>query len=442
MGIAIIGGGILGVTLAYRLAEAGADVTIYERGQSIGGLASFMLYNETRIDRFYHTILSSDLSMQTLIRESDVADRLHFTETKQAFYDGGRLYSFNTPIELMTYPPLHLIQRIRLALQIVAAQFERDAHKMDQLPVEQWLMRVSGRGVWQKVWKPMLRAKFDSEAVNVPATYIWSRLRRMMSTRRGVTSKEMMCYLEGGYFTLVEAIAHCAESRGVRLHTGVAVEEVVIEAGKVVGLRTAEGVQPYDVVISTLPSPLLAQIIPAAPQSFRDLLTKQEYLGVICPLLILKQRLTPYYVLNITDETIPFTAVVETTNLIDPAHVGDYHLVYLPKYIAPNSPLIDWSDEKIQTEWMQHFTRMFPDFDTSQIEAFIVQRARYVEPLRPIGTTGEIPTIQTPVAGLYMGNTVMVYPELNNGESVTQLAGRVAETIGHGVSAAALPVKK
>ncbi|HLV36701.1 MAG TPA: FAD-dependent oxidoreductase, partial [Spirillospora sp.] len=189
--IAIIGGGILGVTLAYKLSQRDdLDITIYERGSDLGGLAGFITFDGLRLDRFYHTILSSDLSMQNLIQETGVADKLHFTETKQGFYDNGQLYPFNTPIELMTYPPLNVFQRFRLGLQVIYAQFENDWRKMDTISVEDWLVKVSGRGVYEKVWKPLLRAKFDTAFKDVPATYIWSRLKRMMGTRQGVTSKE------------------------------------------------------------------------------------------------------------------------------------------------------------------------------------------------------------------------------------------------------------
>jgi len=131
------------------------------------------------------------------------------------------------------------------------------------------------------------------------------------------------------------------------------------------------------------------------------------------------------YVLNITDESIPFTAVVETTNLIDPKHVKGYHLVYLPKYIAPDNPMAEWSDEHIKTEWMKYFRQMFPNYDEKDIVEFEVQRARYVEPIRPMNTLDDIPTIQTPVKQLYMGNTVMIYPDLGNGEAATRYAEKV-----------------
>lgn len=430
---AVVGAGIGGLTLAYLLAQRGVRVTLFERSESYGGLATSLQYVGARFDRFYHTILSSDLSMQTLIEETGVADKLHFTPTQQGFYDSGRLYPFNTPLDLMLFPPLNLVQRFRLGLQVLTAQLERDVERLDRLPVEQWLRRVSGRGVIEKVWKPLLRAKFDSTLLDdVPATYIWSRLRRMLSTRKGVTSKEMMCYLEGGYFTLLEAMAAKCVEMGVEFRLATAVEEIVLDGGSAAGVRVNGVVEPFDAIISTLPSPVLGDLLPAGPPEFLGQLADQTYLAVLCPMLVLRERLTPYYVLNITDSTVPFTAVVETTNLIDPIHVGGYHLVYLPKYVTSDSPYWNRSGDDLREEWMQHFRRMFPAFDEGQLVEVIVQRARFVEPLRPRGTALPLPSIETPVRGLYMSNSAMVYPELNNGESITRLARRtVEEVLGH-----------
>ncbi|MCB9449950.1 MAG: NAD(P)/FAD-dependent oxidoreductase [Anaerolineaceae bacterium] len=427
--IAIIGGGIMGVALAHKLSQHGFEITIYERGSNLGGLAGYIDYDGIRMDRFYHTILSSDMSMQGLMEAAQVTGKRHFVATKQGFYDKGKLYSFNTPLDFLLFPPLNIFQRFRLGLQVIYAQFESDWHKMDTVPVADWLIKVSGRGVYNKVWKPLLRAKFDTTAADVPATYIWSRLRRMMGTREGVQSTEMMCYLENSYYTLIEGLAQQCSERGVTFHLNTVVQNVVIENGQATGIQTADGIARYDSVISTLPSPTLAGLIPDAPEDFRALLNKQEYLGVLCPMLLLKKQLMPYYVLNITDESIPFTAVVETTNLIDPQYTKGHHIVYLPKYIAPDNKMAQWPDEQVREEWMKHFRRMFPDFDESLITEFWVHRARYVEPIRPMGTLDEIPPVQTPVDRLYMGNTVMIYPELGNGEAVTRYAAKLADQV-------------
>lgn len=427
--VVIVGGGIMGLALAYHLSQRGAAVTVYEQSQILGGLASPLIVGDVRVDRFYHTILSSDLSLKALIEACGAAELLHFTPTKQGFYDKGKVYPFNTPFDFLRFPPLSLFERFRLGLQVIYAQSERDWRKMDCIPVEKWLTRVSGQNVYHKVWKPLLRAKFDSEAVNVPATYIWSRLRRMMGTREGVTSKEMMCYLEGGYYTLIEALAAQCERQGVTFHLKTPIQEILIRDNRVIGVRTPDGDAAADLVISTLPTPIFGRLIPGLPEPYRAELATQQYLGVLCLLLILKERLTPYYVINITDESVPFTAVVETTNLIDPQYVGGHHLVYLPKYLAPGSELATLPDEQVIALWMANFRRMFTDFDERQISQIIVQRERYVEPLRPLGTTHQIPSVKTPIEGLYLSNTTMVYPELNNGESVSRFAAKIAQLV-------------
>jgi len=186
---------------------------------------------------------------------------------------------------------------------------------------------------------------------------------------------------------------------------------------------------PFDAVVATVQTPIFLQLIPGATQDYLDLIEKTDYLGIVCPLLVLDRPLTGFWTLNITDERIPFTGIIETTTYIDPEYVGGHHLVYLPKYTAPGSPLQTMSDDEIKAMWLQHLVTMFPDFDQKWIRYFLVHRERYVEPLHGLNATHLIPQIRTPTKNLYLGTTAQIYPELTNGESVSQHARRVAETI-------------
>ncbi|MEO6682743.1 MAG: FAD-dependent oxidoreductase, partial [Ginsengibacter sp.] len=56
----IVGGGIMGMTLALRLAQEGHQVTIYEAGPELGGLVSSWKMGNVEWDKFYHVILLSD----------------------------------------------------------------------------------------------------------------------------------------------------------------------------------------------------------------------------------------------------------------------------------------------------------------------------------------------------------------------------------------------
>lgn len=432
MRIAIVGGGIMGITLAYYLSKEGVLVDVFEASSTLGGLAGpLTLPDGVEVDRFYHAILSSDAHLHALCKELGIADQLRFQATRTGFYHNGAIYSMNNIIEFLRFPPLGWIDRFRLGLTVLAAQRIQDWRELEGISVEEWLIRLSGKNTYQNIWRPMLAAKFDGDFRNVPATWIWSRLVRVKSTRQGASQKEMAGHLIGGYITLIKAMARRIEANGGRIHLSTPVQEVCVEgdAGlRATGIRLANGLLHFDGVVVTSQVPIFRRLIPSAPHAYHDFLAQTEYLGIICPLLVLDRPLTGYWTLNITDPRIPFTGVIETTTYIDPAYVGGHHLVYLPKYTAPGSPLLRLSDEEIRAMWMEHLRKMFPQFDPAWVRYFLVHRERYVEPLHGLNSAHLIPAVETPVERLFLVTTAQIYPALTNGESVSR----------HGHAAAAI----
>lgn len=435
MKVGIVGGGIMGIALGYFLSQQGTQVEIFEAAPMLGGLAgSIRLEDGTAVDRFYHTILSSDNHLRGLCAAVGIADRLRFRETRMGFYDQGKFFSMNNIVEFLRFPPLGWIDRFRLGLTVVNAQVVRDWRKLEAVGVEDWLVRLSGRHTFDNIWRPMLRAKFDGGFEDTPATYIWSRLVRMKSTREGASQKEEAGYLTGGYSTLIEAMRRRIEAVGGKVHLHQPVEEIVIQGGRAVGLRVNGELRAYDAVTATVQAPILRRMIPDADQEYLDFLSKTDYLGIISALLVLDRPLSGYWTLYITDEAIPFTGVIETTTYIDPADVGGHHLVYLPKYTAPDSEWQKKSDAEIQEIWLRNLEGMFPGFERRWIRHFLIQRERYVEPLHRLNRTADIPPVETPVSGLYLASTAQIYPALTNGESVSrharQAAGMILERQG------------
>jgi protoporphyrinogen oxidase len=430
MTVGIVGVGLMGLSLGYYLSQHGQTVEIFEASPRLGGLAGpITLQDGTQVDRFYHTILSSDRHLQQLCAELNLTAQLRFRETRMGFYHDGDIHSMNNAVEFLRFPPLGWIDRFRLGLTVLYAQVLRDWQQLEGVSVEEWLVRWSGRGTYENIWKPLLKAKFDGSFADAPATYIWSRLVRMKSTRSGANQKEEAGHLIGGYAKLLLSLAKEIEATGGHIHLCSPVHEVSIEDGRASGLRVDGEHRPHNAVVATVPLPELCRLIPNADQEYREILGQTQYLGIVAPLLVLDHPLTGYWTLNITDDRIPFTGVIETTAYTDPKYVGGHHLVYLPKYTAPGSPWQEMSDEEIREAWLGHLGAMFPQFDRTSIRYFLVQRERYVEPLHGLNQTHLIPPVRTPVENLYLATTAQIYPALTNGESVSRHARQCAQVV-------------
>ncbi len=430
MKVGIVGGGVLGITLGYALARAGAQVDVFEAAPALGGLVStFEPLPGVRVDRFYHTVLRSDQHVQDLCAELGLADRLTFRETRTGLYHEGRLYSLNTLADFLLFPPLGWVDRARLGYTALYAQLLRDWHSLEGVPVAEWLERLGGRRTVAIIWRAMLRAKFDGGYDDIPATYIWSRLVRTRSARGGAAQKEGAGYLPGGYLTLLEAMVACISETGGQVRLGSPVEEIVQIAAATEGLRVGGETLPYEAVVAAVPLPALRRLLPDADADYVALLERTDYLDLICPVLVLDRPLTGYWTLNISDERIPFTGIIETTSYIDPAWVGGNHLVYLPKYVARGSRWQSLSDAEIRDEWLGHLQAMFPSFRREWIRAFAVQRASSVEPLHRLNGLDAIPPIATPYDRLFLATTAQIYPALTNVESVTRHALDVSRVV-------------
>jgi protoporphyrinogen oxidase len=422
--VAVIGAGLLGLTAAYRLAQAGMNVTVYERDAQLGGLAGTTPLDGIPIDRFYHVTLPTDERVIELAEELGLGDRFRFRRSGVGFYHQGRLASMSTPSELLRFPGLSAVDRMRLVAFVARCQVGSDYSKLEETPIEDWLVRLCGRRTWEVLWRPLLDSKFDGRYQDLPATYLWARSRRM-SGSRDKSSQEMMGSLDGGYQTLVDALGVAIEQLGGTVLRKTPVKAVVSSAGRAVGTLSTRGYEAHDQVISTLlpvaTEPLLGRDLAAAVGQ-----DGHRYLGIVCLVMRLRRSLSPWYTLNITDRRIPLTGVIETTHVVDPERVGGT-LVYAPKYVNPDSPELERSNEEIKEAYMGHVRTMFPGFSPQDdVLASQVARARVAEPVHTLGGEGRLPDM-FPAPGLAMASSAHVYPEIVNGQAAIGVAERLVE---------------
>jgi len=422
--IGILGGGITGLTAAYYLLRSGADVTIFESRPQLGGLSTYFNFGPFWWDQFYHCILTSDRPLLQLIDDLGLTEELRWTETKVGFFAEGSLYPMSSSVDFLRFPPLSLFQKARLGFGILYATRINDGLKLEGELASDWLKRVFGAKNYSKMWGPLLKCKLGSCREEASAAFIWATIKRLYSTRDNSSKKECLGYVRGGYRTVVNRLIKEIEKMGGKMVVGAPVQRVQSNPDGGVRVQSEKLTQDFDQVIATIPSRPLAQIAPELDGQYVKKLQEVKYLGVVCIVLVLKRQLSPYYVTNLTEEDIPFTGIIEMSNLISGAETAGRHLVYLPKYTAPGDPLFEAPEEQIWANFETHLKRVVPDLQPSDIEKRFLFRERFVQPVPVRHYSSLVPDMLTNVDGLLVANTTQIINSTLNNNEMVKIAQR------------------
>jgi protoporphyrinogen oxidase len=427
---AIVGGGLLGLTLAHRLAQAGKRVTLFEGADNLGGLASAWTLGDVVWDRHYHVTLLSDTVLRSLLEELGLEKEMRWVETRTGFYTGGRLYSMSNTLEFLRFPPLGLFDKLRLGATIFYASRVKDWQRLEKMLVADWLRRWSGRRTFEKIWLPLLRAKLGENYRQTSAAFIWATIARMYAARRTGLKKEMFGYVPGGYARILERFQEALTAEGVMVKLRHAVARVEQMNGSVEIEFENGALASFDQVVLTVPAPVAARVSTGLPVAEKEKLSDVRYQGIICASLLLKKPLADFYVTNITDAFVPFTAVIEMSALVDRQHFGGNALVYLPKYVDPDDEAFSLSDEEIEEQFLQALSRMYPHFERSDVVSFRVSRVRHVFPLPTLDYSKRLPAVSLPHSRIHILNSTHILNGTLNVNETAQLAERsVAELL-------------
>jgi protoporphyrinogen oxidase len=447
--IAIVGSGFLGLTLALRLAESGHQVTVFESAPEIGGLASVWQIGDVNWDRHYHVTLLSDSHTRKIAGELGLENDFEWVETKTGFYTDGRLVSMSNTLEFLKFPPLGFVSKFRLGGTIFYAARVKNWKALEKISVEDWLTRLSGRRTFEKMWKPLLKAKLGEAYRETSAAFIWATIQRMYAARNSGLKKEMFGYVRGGYATVLKRFAEVLREKGVqiRLETKVLTAERAGDAERDLKMTFSENsadsaisaVENFDKVIITAPSNIAAQICPKLTDAEKAKLNNIKYQGIVCASVLTRKSLSPYYVTNITDET-PFTGIIEMSALVDKSEFGGNALIYLPKYVSPTDELFERTDAEIEDKFLSALEKMYPQFTRNDVISFKISRVRNVFPIPTLNYSDNLPEVRTSIDGVYMVNSAQITNGTLNVNETIQLAEKffqenfTAETQRRGVS--------
>jgi protoporphyrinogen oxidase len=429
---AIIGGGILGMTLALRLSQKSQKVVIYESAEKLGGLTSSWQMNGVTWDKFYHVILMSDLNTRKILKEIGLDNELRWVETKTGFYSEGKLYSMSNLIEFFKFPPINLIDKFRLGVTIFAASKIKNWQRLEEIPVADWLTKWSGKRVFEKIWLPLLKAKLGENYKITSAAFIWSTIQRMYAARKSGLKKELFGYVTGGYEKINSRFADHLKELGIDIQYNSKVKSIKQLSNGEMEVEVNNSTHIFDEVISTLASKDSVAIAQGLTNAEVEKHNNIKYLGVICPSILLKKSISPYYVTNITDSWPPFTGIIEMTALINKDEVNGNHLVYLPKYVNPNDELFNKSNDELREIFLGALFKMYPALTQDDLHFWGVSKARLVFALPTIDYSKKVPGVTTSLKNYYIINSAQIINgTLNVNETIQVAESKLREILNN-----------
>ena len=407
--IAIVGCGISGMTLAKRLCEAGFSVKIFEKEPSAGGIARGFKAEgwKDSVELFYHHWFRKDSDLLGLIAELGLGDRVKFRTPKTVMYHKGKFYPFDTIPAALAYPGLgYGIHKIRFGLVGVYLKLTRNWQSLEKVTAKEWMTRYAGEFAYKTMWEPMMIGKFGAEyADQVNMAWLWARI-YSRTTSLGT--------FEGGMQDLFDAFAEQLAAKGVMIRFNTRVLSVSQSSDGKFHIETPDAEDEIfdQVIVTTSPQSMLG-LCGQLPDDYRRQLAALKHLGAVVLCVRLRHSLSPqgYYWYNLPkSEGYPFLALVEHTNFVPKDRYNGETIVYAGDYLPAGHAYFSMSEEELLQKLIPGFKKINPDFSEDWIIGSTKFAADYAQPVPFLNHSQAIPTMETPLQGLYFISMSQIYP--------------------------------
>lgn len=267
--VAVVGGGLAGITAALRCADGGARVTLFEGRPKLGGLTHSFKRGDLDVDNGQHVFLRCCTAYLGLLDRLGMADRVTVQPRLAipiAAPGRPRVWLRRDPLpaplhlgrSLLGYSPLSVAERLRFITAALALRrVDLDAPATDEQSFGAWLAAhgQSRRAVdtmWDLVGIATLNAAADQASLALAAKVFQTGLLTRMSAADIGWSLIPLGELHG------TAAVRALSAAGVEVHTSSRISAVrPAEAGWDVDGRL------FDQVVSAVPPDVAAKVLPS-----------------------------------------------------------------------------------------------------------------------------------------------------------------------------------
>ncbi len=403
--VAIIGAGIGGMSAAYDLIRNQDQVTIYESDKNVGGLAGgFKEKNwDWSVEKFYHHWFLSDRYILDLIKVLGWKDKIVIPHPRTVVYYKGRFFPLDSPLAAITFPGFTFFDMIRFGFVSVYLRYLSNWKSLEKFTAHEWMKRAYGERTYTTHFEPLLIGKFGEHYKDVTMAWFWARF-KARTTR--------LATFEGGFQAFADLFAEKLKSMGVRFQMETMIDQVKQKKGKL-ELTVKGKKELFDQVLVTSSPHQMTRLVPELPDEYLSGLLGLQSMGAVVLVLSLKHQLSKegYYWFNLPKSAgFPFLALVEHTNFLSSEHFGGDHIVYCGDYLDPGHEYFHLTQKQLLERFIPGLSRINPEFNVEWIKKSWLWKTSYAQPIPLVDHSQNIPSIATPIAGLYFASMSQVYP--------------------------------
>lgn len=422
--VVVIGAGAMGLAAAHHAAKAGASVCVLEAGSVPGGMAAHFDFDGISLERFYHFVCKTDRDTFELMEELGLAGRMVWKSTRMGYFVNGELHDWGNPVALLKYPHLSLIEKFRYGLMAWWCTKRTSWGAAESMTAPDWFRAWLGNACYEKMWARLLHLKLYQHTAHVSATWIATRIQRIGRSRKSLL-EEQLGHIEGGTQALVDALCASIAAKGGRIECSAPVQQVSVRADGLKEVRLKDRTWLAREVISTVPTPLVPQMIPGLSEDEKAKLAAIENIGVVCLVYKLKKPVTGNFWLNIIDERHAIPGLIEFSALRD---FGGETIVYAPYYMPVDNPRWSWTDEALLDEAFTAIRAVNPAISAEDVIAKQASRLRHSQPICTPDFLSKLPALDTSLPGVQVADTCYYYPEDRGISESVGLGKRMAAT--------------
>ena len=201
--VAVVGGGLAGLSAARALARAGRSVVVLEARERVGGRTATIAVGAARFDVGGQWIGPQQRRMVALAREYGLATFPTFNSGRKILDVCGRRSTYSGSIPSLPITSLldlelasRVMERQRVRVPVEAPQTAATARRLDALSVEAWKWRLMRSARTRAVFDAAFRVVFGAEPSEVSVLYFLA-----------------YCNAAGGFLKLVEVEQAAQEQR-------------------------------------------------------------------------------------------------------------------------------------------------------------------------------------------------------------------------------------